>query len=95
MSMYSSQPSAPGAAAPAGGPPTTTGTAPAEGPPPAAGPGGAGAFGGPLSLVIMVLPILLIFMTMRGQTKKQKQVGWSRLICAEYGNGLSPGSSYR
>ena len=27
-----------------------------------------------MSILIMVLPILLIFMTMRGQTKKQKQV---------------------
>jgi preprotein translocase subunit YajC len=27
-----------------------------------------------MPLLIMVLPILLIFMTMRGQTKKQKQV---------------------
>ena len=76
MSMYSSQPSAPGAASPAGPAPTTTGTAPAEGPPPGTQPagGGGGAFGGPMSILIMVLPILLIFMTMRGQTKKQKQV---------------------
>jgi preprotein translocase subunit YajC len=75
LSMYSSQPSAPGAASPAGPAPTTTGTAPAEGPPPGTQPaGGGGAFGGPLSILIMVLPILLIFMTMRGQTKKQKQV---------------------
>lgn len=27
-----------------------------------------------MSILIMVLPILLIFMTMRGQTKKQKQI---------------------
>jgi len=27
-----------------------------------------------MSMLIMVLPILLIFMTMRGQTKKQKQI---------------------
>lgn len=27
-----------------------------------------------MSILIMVLPILLIFMTMRGQSKKQKQV---------------------
>jgi preprotein translocase subunit YajC len=27
-----------------------------------------------MSLLIVVLPILLLFMTMRGQTKKQKQI---------------------
>jgi preprotein translocase subunit YajC len=73
LSTYSSQPAAPSPAGPGPGgpPPTTTGTAPAEGP----APGGGGAFGGPtMSILIMVLPILLIFMTMRGQTKKQKQV---------------------
>ena len=59
-----------GAAAPA--PVTTTpGTAPAEG-----APGGApgGALNGIMPLLIVVLPILLLFMTMRGQTKKQKQL---------------------
>lgn len=74
MSMYSSQPSAPGAGTPAAQ--TTTSTAPAEGPPPSTPSGGTpgGAFGGPMSMLIMVLPIVLIFMTMRGQTKKQKQI---------------------
>ena len=71
MSTYSFQPTAPGQG-PAGPPPTTTGTAPADVPP--AG-GGGGPFGGQIMpLLIMVLPILLIFMTMRGQTKKQKQI---------------------
>ena len=64
------QPSAPGRDAPP--PPTTSGTAPAAGAPPA---GAGGAFGGGIMpLLIMVLPILLIFMTMRGQTNKQKKV---------------------
>ncbi len=55
---------------------TTTGTAPAEGAPPgpaSSSPGGP-LGGGIMPLLIMVLPILLIFMTMRGQTKKQKQI---------------------
>jgi preprotein translocase subunit YajC len=76
LSSYSSQPTAPGREGPAGPPATTTtpGTAPAEGSPPASGGGGGGLFGGITPLLIMVLPILLIFMTMRGQTKKQKQI---------------------
>ncbi len=70
MSSYSSQPTAPGREGTP--PPTNTATAPADGPP--AG-GGAGPFGGGITpMLIMVLPILLIFMTMRGQTKKQKQI---------------------
>jgi preprotein translocase subunit YajC len=78
LSMYSSQPTAPGregpASAPAPGVPGTPGTAPADGAP--AGPGaGGGLFGGSsMSLIIMVLPLLLIFLTMRGQSKKQKAV---------------------
>jgi preprotein translocase subunit YajC len=75
LSTYSSQPTAPGRegpAAPAAPVTTSPGTAPAEAPPP---PGGGGIFGGGITpLLIMVLPILLIFMTMRGQTKKQKQI---------------------
>ncbi len=72
MSTYSFQPTAPGREGPAAPPPTHTGTAPADGPPPSSG---GGAPGGQLfPLLIMVLPILLIFMTMRGQTKKQKQI---------------------
>lgn len=51
--------------------PTTPGTAPAEGPP-AGQPGGA--LNSVMPLLIVVLPILLLFMTMRGQTKKQKQI---------------------
>ncbi len=69
MSSYASQPTAPGREGPS--PPTNTGTAPADGPPQGA-PSPLG--GGIAPLLIMVLPILLIFMTMRGQTKKQKQV---------------------
>ena len=72
MSTYSFQPSAPGQG-PAAPPPTTTGTTPADGSPAGgAQPGGLG--GGIMPLLIMALPILLIFMTMRGQTKKQKQI---------------------
>ena len=71
MSTYSFQPSQPGQGS-APPPPTTTGTAPAEGAP---APAQGGAFGSPvMSVLIMALPILLIFMTMRGQTKKQKQI---------------------
>ena len=72
MSTYSSQPSAPGREGPAAPVTTTPGTAPAE--PAAPGGGGGGFLSGPGSILIMVLPILLIFMTMRGQTKKQKQI---------------------
>lgn len=71
MSTYLFQPTAPGREGPAAPPPTTTGTAQPDGQP--QGPGG-GLGGGIMPLLIMVLPILLIFMTMRGQTKKQKQV---------------------
>jgi preprotein translocase subunit YajC len=68
--MYSFQPSAPGQG-PAAPPPPTTGTQQPDGP--------AQGQGQPqslpmMSLLIMALPILLIFMTMRGQTKKQRQV---------------------
>ena len=77
MSMFSFQPTAaPGREAPAAPAQPTPGTAPPEGPPPGPGtasPGGP-LGGGMMPLLIMVLPILLIFMTMRGQTKKQKQV---------------------
>lgn len=74
MSMYS-QPSnaAPaGEAAPAPAPNahTTTPSGPDAQPPP----GGGGLGGGITPLLIMLLPILLIFMTMRGQTKKQKAI---------------------
>ena len=69
MSTYASQPPTPGHEGPSSPAPTTPGTAPAESPP-QSGPLG----GGIMPLLIMVLPILLIFMTMRGQTKKQKQV---------------------
>jgi preprotein translocase subunit YajC len=73
LSTYSSQPSAPGREGPAAPPVTTTpGTAPAE--PASSGSGAGGFLSGPGSILIMVLPILLIFMTMRGQTKKQKQI---------------------
>jgi preprotein translocase subunit YajC len=77
LSTYSSQPAAPGVTGSPGtpggpaAPATNTGTAPAEGAPPASG----GPFGSPMmSMLIMVLPILLIFMTFRGQNKKQKQI---------------------
>ncbi len=69
MSTYAFQPSTPGASGPASPAPTQPGTAPAEGPPP-----GGGMGGGIMPMLIMVLPILLIFLTMRGQTKKQKQL---------------------
>lgn len=77
MSTFAFQPSpaapgrdAPQAPAPTPGTPTTPGTAPAEGPPPGQQPGGA--LNGIMPLLIVVLPILLLFMTMRGQNKKQK-----------------------
>ena len=56
------------APAPATGQPSQ-GVPPQEAPPP-------GPFGGSslTTLLIMLAPILLIFMTMRGQTKKQKQL---------------------
>ncbi len=81
MSMYSSQPIAPGregapAAPPAApgtpavpGTPATPGTT-SDGTPPQSAPGG----GLPMSMLLMALPLLLIFLTMRGQSKKQKQV---------------------
>jgi preprotein translocase subunit YajC len=72
LSTYAFQPSTPGASGPASPAPTQPGTAPAEGPPGGAPGGGLG--GGIMPLLIMVLPILLIFMTMRGQNKKQKQL---------------------
>jgi preprotein translocase subunit YajC len=81
LSTFSFQapPPAPGRDGPAGSGPTTTTpgtTAPTD--VPGAAPGGIGAPGSPLGsvmpLLIVVLPILLLFMTMRGQTKKQKQV---------------------
>jgi preprotein translocase subunit YajC len=69
MSSYQSIPAAPGReGAPAPGVP---GTAPAEGAP--VGSGG-GTLGGMSTLLIFVLPLLLFFMTMRGQSKKQKQI---------------------
>lgn len=71
MSTYSFQPSAPGqqAQGPAAPPPPTTGTQQPDGP--AQGQQQSLPM---MSLLIMALPILLIFMTMRGQTKKQRQV---------------------
>jgi len=71
LSTYSFQPTAPGREGPAA-PPTNTGTAAPDAPQSA--PSSGGAFSGPMTILIMLLPILLIFMTMRGQTKKQKQV---------------------
>lgn len=83
MSTFAFQPTpaapgrdAPQAPAPTPGAPgpTNTGTAPAEGPPggPAGQPGGA--LNGIMPLLIVVLPILLLLMTMRGQNKRQKQL---------------------
>jgi preprotein translocase subunit YajC len=71
LSTYSFQPSAPGqqAQGPAAPPPPTTGTQQPDGP--AQGQQQSLPM---MSLLIMALPILLIFMTMRGQTKKQRQV---------------------
>jgi len=76
LSTYSSQPTAPGregsapAAPAAPAQPGTPGTA-ADGSssPPQQAPGG-----GMSMILIMALPLLLIFLTMRGQSKKQKQV---------------------
>jgi preprotein translocase subunit YajC len=68
VSTYASQPTAPGKE---GAPPTTTTTGTPDAQPAAQG----GPFGGGImSMAVMVLPILLIFMTMRGQSKKQKQI---------------------
>jgi preprotein translocase subunit YajC len=75
LSMYASQPTAPGREGPA--PATTTGTAPPDAAPSGPKEGGGGLGGGPMTILIMVLPLLLIFMTMRGQssaTKKQKEI---------------------
>lgn len=48
---------------------------PAQGAPAGDAPPPGGPLGGGLStMLIMLLPIVLIFMTMRGQTKKQKQI---------------------
>ncbi len=71
MSTYSFQPSAPGQG-PAAPPPPTTGTQQPDAPAPAQGQGQQSM--PMMSLLVMALPILLIFMTMRGQTKKQRQV---------------------
>ncbi len=73
MSTYAFQPTAPGREAPASPPATNTGTTQPDGQPPAGGAQGPGP-SSPVMLLVMVLPILLIFMTMRGQTKKQKQI---------------------
>ena len=75
MSTYSSQPTAPGreGAAPAApaapAQPGTPGTAADGSSPPPQPPGGNYSM-----ILIMALPLLLIFLTMRGQSKKQKQV---------------------
>jgi preprotein translocase subunit YajC len=74
LSTYSFQPSAPAQAgqAPAA-PPPATGTTQPDGP--SQGQQGQQQQSMPMmSLLVMALPILLIFMTMRGQTKKQRQV---------------------
>jgi preprotein translocase subunit YajC len=71
LSTYSFQPSAPGQG-PAAPPPPTTGTQQPDGPAPAQGQQQQSL--PMMSLLVMALPILLIFMTMRGQTKKQRQV---------------------
>jgi preprotein translocase subunit YajC len=71
LSTYSFQPSAPGQG-PAAPPPPTTGTQQPDAPAPAQGQGQQSM--PMMSLLVMALPILLIFMTMRGQTKKQRQV---------------------
>jgi preprotein translocase subunit YajC len=62
-----------GPSGPVGAAPTSPGTtAPAEGSPGAGGPGGA--FGGIMPMLLVILPVMLLFMSMRGQTKKQKQI---------------------
>jgi preprotein translocase subunit YajC len=75
LSMFAFQPTAaPGRDAPAAPAQPTPGTAQHEEPPPGGG-APTGPFGGGIMpLLIMILPILLIFFTMRGQTKKQKQI---------------------
>lgn len=74
MSTFAFQPTpaAPGREGTQAPAPTTPGTAPADGAPHGGAPGGA--LGGVMPLLIIVLPVLLLFMTMRGQTKKQKQL---------------------
>ena len=78
MSMFAFQPTAaPGREAPASPAqptPGTPGTTQHDEPPPAGGAPTGPFGGGVMPLLIMVLPILLIFFTMRGQTKKQKQI---------------------
>jgi preprotein translocase subunit YajC len=76
LSLFAFQPTAaPGREAPAPGAPAqpTPGTTQPEGPPPGQSPPSP-LGGGITPFLIMVLPILLIFLTMRGQTKKQKQI---------------------
>jgi preprotein translocase subunit YajC len=80
LSMYSSQPIAPGregasgpgtpAAPAAPGQQGAPGTTADSSPPPQSAPGG----GLPMSMLLMALPLLLIFLTMRGQSKKQKAI---------------------
>jgi preprotein translocase subunit YajC len=78
LSTFSFQapPPAPGRdspSGPVGAAPTSPGTtAPAEGSPGAGGLGGA--FGGIMPMLLVILPVMLLFMSMRGQTKKQKQI---------------------
>jgi len=75
LSTFSFQapPPAPGRDGPSGptnAAPTSPGTtAPAEGPP-----GRGDATSNPMMLLMVLLPVLLLMMTMRGQNKKQKQV---------------------
>ncbi|MFO0762986.1 MAG: preprotein translocase subunit YajC [Byssovorax sp.] len=58
----------------AANPPAPIPGQPVQGTPPDAPPPGGPLGGGMSTLLIMLLPIVLIFMTMRGQTKKQKQI---------------------
>jgi preprotein translocase subunit YajC len=80
LSLLAFQPTAaPGRDAPGtpGAPaqPTPGTTQPEGAPPGPASSSPSGPLGGGIMpLLIMVLPILLIFFTMRGQTKKQKQI---------------------
>jgi preprotein translocase subunit YajC len=73
--FFAQLPTSPGGPAPGPAPAPAPGQ-PVQGPPPGAdGPPPGGPMGGGMTtLLIMLLPILLIFMTMRGQTKKQKQL---------------------